>query len=29
MPSYPLRPTFPIDVRSPSGTVKIGRLGRR
>lgn len=27
MPSYPLRPTFPIDVRSPSGTVKIGRQG--
>ncbi|QDI83146.1 hypothetical protein E8E01_23405 [Methylorubrum populi] len=27
MPSYPLRPTFPIDVRSPSGTVKVGRIG--
>lgn len=27
MPSYPLRPTFPIDVRSPSGTVKVGRVG--
>lgn len=27
MPSYPLRPTFPIDVRSPAGTVKVGRLG--
>ncbi|CAO4179713.1 hypothetical protein EEDFHM_03573 [Methylorubrum populi] len=27
MPSYPLRPTFPIDVRSPTGTVKVGRQG--
>ncbi|MDV2984152.1 UNVERIFIED_CONTAM: hypothetical protein Q9R58_07545 [Methylobacteriaceae bacterium AG10] len=27
MPSYPIRPTFPIDVRSPSGTVKLGRQG--
>lgn len=27
MPSYPLRPTFPVDVRSPSGTVRIGRQG--
>lgn len=27
MPSYPIRPTFPIDVRSPSGTVKVGRQG--
>lgn len=27
MPSYPLRPTFPVDVRSPSGTVKVGRVG--
>lgn len=27
MPSYPIRPTFPIDVRSPSGTVTIGRQG--
>lgn len=25
MPSYPIRPTFPIDVRSPSGTVIVGR----
>ncbi|TFZ59298.1 hypothetical protein E4V01_07530 [Methylorubrum sp. Q1] len=27
MPSYPIRPTFPIDVRSPTGTAKIGRQG--
>lgn len=27
MPSYPIRPTFPIDVRSPTGTVKLGRQG--
>lgn len=27
MPSYPIRPTFPIDVRSPSGTVRVGRVG--
>lgn len=27
MPSYPIRPTFPIDVRSPTGTVKVGRQG--
>ena len=27
MPSYLLRPTFPIDVRSPTGTVKVGRQG--
>lgn len=27
MPSYPIRPTFPIDVRSPTGSVKIGRQG--
>lgn len=27
MPSYPIRPTFPIDVRSPSGSVKVGRVG--
>lgn len=27
MPSYPLRPTFPIDVRSPSATVRVGRQG--
>lgn len=27
MPSYPVRPTFPIDVRSPSGSVTVGRQG--
>lgn len=27
MPSYPFRPTFPIDVRSPSGSVTVGRQG--
>ncbi|SOR27125.1 protein of unknown function [Methylorubrum extorquens] len=27
MPSYPIRPTFPIDVRSPSGSVRVGRQG--
>ena len=27
MPSYPIRPTFPIDVRSPSGSVAVGRQG--
>ncbi|AMB47848.1 hypothetical protein [Methylobacterium sp. AMS5] len=27
MPSYPIRPMFPIDVRSPSGTVTVGRQG--
>lgn len=27
MLSYPLRPTFPVDVRSSSGTVKVGRQG--
>ncbi|QIJ77124.1 hypothetical protein GU700_22660 [Methylobacterium sp. NI91] len=27
MPSYPIRPTFPIDVHSLTGTVKVGRQG--
>jgi len=27
MSGYPIRPTFPIDVRSPSGSVKVGRQG--
>ena len=27
MPSFPIRPTFPIDVRSPTGSVKLGRQG--
>ena len=27
MSSYPIRPTFPIDVRSPAGTLKLGRQG--
>lgn len=27
MPSYPIRPTFPVDVRSPKGTVTLGRQG--
>jgi hypothetical protein len=27
MPSYPIRPTFPVDVRSPTGSVAIGRQG--
>lgn len=27
MPSYPIRPTFPIDVRSPSATLRVGRQG--
>ena len=27
MPSYPIRPTFPIDLRSPSGILVFGRQG--
>lgn len=27
MPSYPLRATSPIDVRSPQGTLRVGRAG--
>ena len=27
MPSFPIRPTFPTDVRSPTGTVLVGRQG--
>lgn len=27
MPSYPIRPTFPIDVRSPAASVRVGRQG--
>jgi hypothetical protein len=27
MPSFPIRPTFPLDVRSPSGSLKVGRQG--
>lgn len=27
MPSYPIRPTFPIDLRSPSGILQVTRQG--
>ena len=27
MSSFPIRPTFPIDVRSPSGSLRLGRQG--
>lgn len=27
MPSFPIRPTFPIDLRSVSGSIKLGRQG--
>lgn len=27
MSGYPIRPTFPLDVRSPSGSLKVGRQG--